>query len=200
MYGCENWAIKKAEHQELILLNCGVGKDSWESLNQSWIFIGRTGAEAEIPILWPSDSKNWLIEKNPDAGKDWKQEEKGPTEDEMVGWHHQLNGHKFEQALGVGDGQGSLAYCSPWGCKDSDRTEWLNWTGGSGVKNLPTNAGVQSLVQEDPTNCRATQPCWPQLLSLRSRAQEPQLLSPHAAAPEAQCPWACALQQGEPLQ
>ena len=90
--------------------------------NQLWIFTGRTDAEAEAPILWPPDAKNWLIGKYPDAGKDWRQEEKGTTEDEMVGWHHWLNGHEFEQALGVGDGQGSLACFSPWGCKESDMT------------------------------------------------------------------------------
>ena len=98
--------------------------------NQSWIFIGRTDAEAETPILWLPDAKNWFIGKDPDAGKDWKQE-KGMTEDEMVGWHHWLNGHEFEQALGVGDGQGSLACCSPWGCKESDTTEPLNWWKGT---------------------------------------------------------------------
>ena len=92
--------------------------------NQSWIFIGRTGAEA--PILWPPDAKNWLIRKDPDAGKDWRQEEKGTTEDEMVGCYHRLNGHEFEQAPGNGEGQGSLACCSPWGHKESDMTEWLN--------------------------------------------------------------------------
>ena len=86
--------------------------------NQSWIFIGRTDAEAETPILWPPDAKNWLIGKDPDAGKDWRWEEKGMTEDEMVGWNHWLNGHEFEQAPGVGDGQASLACCSPWGCKE----------------------------------------------------------------------------------
>ena len=96
--------------------------------NQSWIFIGKTDAEAEAPILWPPDVKNWLIGKDPDAGKDWRQEEKGMTEDKMVGWHHQLNVHEFEQALAVVDGQGSLACCSPWGCKELDTTEWLNWT------------------------------------------------------------------------
>ena len=95
--------------------------------NQSWIFIGRTDAEAEIPILWPPLAKNWLIGKDPDAGKNWRQEEKGTIEDEMVGWHHRLNGHEFEQALGVGDGQGGLACCSPLGCKHSDTTE-LSWT------------------------------------------------------------------------
>ena len=96
--------------------------------NRSWIFIGMTDAEDETPILWPPDAKNWLIRKEPDAGKDWRQEEKGTTEDEMVGWHHWLNGHEFEQALGVGDGQGSPTCCSPWGHKELDRTEWLNWT------------------------------------------------------------------------
>ena len=97
--------------------------------NQSWIFIGRTGAEAETPILWPPDAKNWLIGNDPDAGKDWRREEKGMTEDDMVGWHYQLDGHKFEQAPGIGDGQGGLACCSSCGLKESGRTEWLNWTG-----------------------------------------------------------------------
>ena len=90
--------------------------------------IESTDAEAEVPILWPPDGTNWLIEKDPDAGKDWRQEEKGTREDEMVAWHHWLNGHEFEQALEIGDGQGSLECCSPWGHKESDRTEWLNWT------------------------------------------------------------------------
>ena len=81
--------------------------------NQSWIFTGRTDAKVEATVLWPPDAKNWLIGKDPDAGKDWRQEEKGMTEDEMVGWHHQLEGHELEQAPGVGDGQGSLTCCSP---------------------------------------------------------------------------------------
>ena len=96
--------------------------------NQSWIFIGRTDAEAETPILWPLDAKNWLIGKDPDAGKDWRQEEKGMTEDEMVGWHHWLSGHEFKKALVDGEGLGSLACCSPWSHKESDTTEQLNWT------------------------------------------------------------------------
>ena len=95
--------------------------------SQSWIFIGRTDAETEAPILWPPDMKNWLIGKAPDAGKDWRQKEKGTTEDEMVGWYHRLNGHEFERAPGVIDGQGSLKCCSPWGHKESDTTEQLNW-------------------------------------------------------------------------
>ena len=87
--------------------------------SQPWIFIGKTDAQA--PILWSPDAKNWLTGKDPDAGEDWRQE-KGVTEDEMVGWHHPLNGHEFEQTLGYGKGHGSLACCSPWGCKE------LNWT------------------------------------------------------------------------
>ena len=93
--------------------------------NQSWIFIGRTDAEATI--LWPPDAKNWLIGKDPDAGKGWRRE-KGTKEDEMIGWHHQLDGHEFVQAARVGDGQGGLACCGPWGCNEADMTEWLNWT------------------------------------------------------------------------
>ena len=127
----ERWAPKNWCFWTVVLEN------SWEPLdckeikpvnpkgNYSWIFVGRTGAEA--PILWPPDAKNWLLRKDPDAGNDWRQEEKGTTEDEMVGWHHQLDGHGFEQAPGVGEGHGSLACCSPWGCKESDMTEWLNW-------------------------------------------------------------------------
>ena len=90
--------------------------------DQSWLFIGRTDTEAEILILWPPDVKNWLIWKEPDAGKDWRQE-KGTTEDEIVEWHHRLDGHEFEQAPGVGDEQGSLACCSPWCRRESDTTE-----------------------------------------------------------------------------
>ena len=95
--------------------------------NQSWIFIGRTDVEAETPILWPPDANSWLIWKDPDAGKDWRQEEKRMTEDEVLGWHHWLDGHEFEQSPGVGDGQGSLACCSPFSHKELDATERLNW-------------------------------------------------------------------------
>ena len=109
--------------------------------NQSWIFIGRTDVEAETPILWLPVGKSWLIWKDPDTGKDWGQEKKGMTEDEMVGWYHQLDGYEFEQALWVGDGQGSLACCSPWGRKESDTTEHLNqthlpWIDGTGCHEL----------------------------------------------------------------
>ena len=96
--------------------------------NQPWIFTGKTDAEAEALVLWPPDVKNWLTAQDSDARKDWGQEEKGTTEDEMVGWHHWPNEHEFEQAVGVGDGQGSLMCCSPWGRKESDTTERQNWT------------------------------------------------------------------------
>ena len=91
--------------------------------DQSWVFTGRMDVEAETPILWPPDAKNWLIWKGPDAGKDWGQEEKGMTEDEMVGWYHRLNGHGFGWTPGVGDGQGGLECCCSWGRKESDMTE-----------------------------------------------------------------------------
>ena len=128
-----------------MLLSCGVGEDSWESLglqkiqpvhpkgDQSWVFIGRTDIEAETPILWPPDVKSWLIWKDPDVGKDWGQEEKGTTEDEMAGWHHWLNGHGFGWTPGVGDGQGGLARCGSWGRKELDTTERLNWNWNSWV-------------------------------------------------------------------
>ena len=119
-----------------MLLNCGAGKtlesplDSKEIKpvnpkgNQPWTFIGRTDAEVETPVLWPPDAKSLLIGKDPDAGKDWGQEEKGTKEDEMVGWHHQLDGHEFEQAPGDGEGQESLGCYSPWGSKEWDMTDW----------------------------------------------------------------------------
>ena len=96
--------------------------------DQSWVFIGRTDAEAETPILWPPDVESRLIWKDPDAGKDWGQEEKGTTDDEIAGWHCWLNGHRFGWTPGVGDGQEDLACCGSWGHKESDMTEWLNWT------------------------------------------------------------------------
>ena len=96
--------------------------------DQSWDFFGRTDAKAETPVLWPSHAKSWLIGKDSDAGRDWGQEGKGMTEDEMAGWHHWLDGRAFKWTLGVGDGQGGLACCNSWGHKESDMTEWLNWT------------------------------------------------------------------------
>ena len=109
-------------------LDCKEIKPVHPKGNQPWIFIGRPHAEAETPILWPPDAKSRLIKKDLDAGQGWRQEVKGTTEDELVGWHHRLDGHEFEQALGVGDGEGSLVCCSPWCCKESDMGEQLNWT------------------------------------------------------------------------
>ena len=136
MYGCESWTIKKAEHQRIdaFELQCWrrllrvpwTARRSNQSIPKE--IIERTDAEAEAPILCPPDVKNWLIGKDPDAGKDWRQEEKGTREDEMVGWHHQLNGHGFGWTPGVGDGQGGLVCYSPWGLKESDKKERLNWT------------------------------------------------------------------------
>ena len=96
--------------------------------DQPWDFFGRNDAKAETPALWPPHVKSWLIGKDPDAGRDWGQEEKGMTEDEMAGWHHWLNGCESERTLRVGDGQGSLASCDSWGRKELDKTERLNWT------------------------------------------------------------------------
>ena len=140
MHGCESWTIKNTECQitwcswTVVLektlespLNCKEIKPVNPKGDQPWIFIGKTDAEAEGPILWPPDAKKWLIGKDPDVGKEWRQEEKGMTEVRVVGWHHRLDGHEFEQAPGVGDGQGGLLCCNPWGRKESDTTEWLNW-------------------------------------------------------------------------
>ena len=123
-----------------MLLNCGVGEDSWESLelqgdHPSVLKEISPGCSLEglmlklkLPILWSPDEKGWLIWKDPDAGKDWRQQEKGTTEDKTVGWHHRLNGHGFGWTLGVGDGQGGLVCCGSWGLRESDTTERLNWT------------------------------------------------------------------------
>ena len=140
IYGCESWTIKKAECRRIdaFELWCWrrVLRVPWTTRrsNQSILngispgFIGRTDIEAETPILWPPDVKSWLIWKDPDAGKDWGQGEKGATEDEMVRWHHWLNGHGFKWTPVVGDGQGVLACCYSWGYKESDMTKRLNWT------------------------------------------------------------------------
>ena len=98
------------------------------SKDQSWVFFGRNDAKAETPALWPPHVRSWLIGKDSDAGRDCGQEEKGTTEDEMAGWHHRLDGREFEWTPGDGDGQGDLVYCNSWGRKESDMTEWLNWT------------------------------------------------------------------------
>ena len=163
MYGCESWTIKKAEHQRIDAFELWVLEKILESPldykeiqpvnakgNQSWIFIGRTDVEAETPILWPPDVKNWIIWKDPDAGKHWRREEKDTVEGEMVGWHHQLNGHEFEQALGVGDEWGDLVCCSPWGLKKSD-TE-VNWT--------PETCGAPSFYSASTGNMKTLSKAW----------------------------------------
>ena len=128
-WGLKNWCFQTGVLENT--LDCPLDYKEIQPVNpkgnQSWIFTGRTDAEAEAPIFW-TPHENWHLKKGPDAGKDWRQEEKGMTEGEMVEWHHWLNGHEFEQAPGVGDGQGNLACCSPWGCKELDTTATeLNW-------------------------------------------------------------------------
>ena len=134
----ESWAPKNWCFWTVVLektlespLDCKEIQPDHSEGDQSWVFFGRTDAKAETPVLWPSHAKRWLIGKDSDAGRDWRQEEKGTTEDEMAGWHHWLDGHESVWTLGVGDGQGGLACCNSWGHKESDTTErWteLNWT------------------------------------------------------------------------
>ena len=131
----ESWVLENRWFWTVVLektlespLDCNKIQQVHLKGDQSWVFIGGTDVEAETPILWPPDVKSWLIGKDPDAGKDWGQEEKGTTENEMVGWHHQLNGHGFGWTLGVGHGQGALVCCGSWGHKEPDMTEWLNWS------------------------------------------------------------------------
>ena len=163
MYGCESWTIKKAEHQRIDAfelwcwrrfespLDCKEIQPVHSKGDQSWVFFGRTDAKAEPPILWPPHAKSWLIGKDHDAGRDWGQEEKGTTEDEMAGWHHRVNGHEFGWNLGVGGGQGGLACCDSWGLEELDTTERLNWTElrmhNSGFESL--DVGSQNQIQRD---------------------------------------------------
>ena len=140
MYRCESWTIKKAECRRIYAFELWrwrrLLRVPWTTRKSNQSILKEISPEYSLEglmlklklqyfghLMWRAD-----IWKDPDAGKDWRWEEKGMTEDEMVGWHHWLNGHEFEQAPGIGDGQGSLACCSPWGHKESDRTEWLNWT------------------------------------------------------------------------
>ena len=139
MYRCESWTVKKAESRRIDAfelccwrslespLDCKEVQPVCSKRDQSWVFFGRTDANAETPIILPPHAKSWLIGKDSDAGRDWGQEEKGTAEDEMAGWHHRLDGHEFEETPGVGDGPGGLACCDSWGRKDLDMTEWLNW-------------------------------------------------------------------------
>ena len=131
----ESWALKKWCFWSVVLektlespLNCKEIQPVHPKGDQSWVFFGRTDAKAETPILWSPHVKSWLIEKDSDTGRDWGQEEKGTTKDEMAGWHHWLDGRESEWTLGVGDGQGGPVCCNSWGHKESDTTERLNWT------------------------------------------------------------------------
>ena len=141
MYGCEGWTIKKAEHQrtDVFEIWCWrrLSRVPWTARrsNQSilkeispGVFFGRNDAKAETLVLWPPHAKSWLLGKDSDAGRDWGQEEKRTTEDEMAGWHHWLGGRESEWTAGDGDGQGGLVCCDSWGRKESDTTERLNWT------------------------------------------------------------------------
>ena len=162
VYGCESWTIKTAERRRIDAfelwcwrrlespLDCKEIQPVHPKGDQSWVFIGRTDVEAETPILWPPDAKNWLTGKDPDAGKDFGQEEKGTTEDEMVGWHHQLNGHRFRWTPGVGSGQGGLVCCSSWGRKELDTAERLNWIEGVNWTELKVNRVLD--IQEEISN------------------------------------------------
>ena len=131
----ESWALKEWCFWTMMLEKSLENPLDWKEFkpvnpkeNWSWIFIRSPDVEVELPIFWPPDTKDWLTGKDPDAGKNWRQEEKRMTEEEMVGWHHWLYGHEFKQAPGVSDAQGSLVCCNPWDHKQSDTTEWLNWT------------------------------------------------------------------------
>ena len=140
MYGCESWTVKKAEHWRIDAfelwcwrrLESPVDYKEIQAVHskgfQPWVFFGRIDAKAETPILWPPHVKSWVIGKDSDAGRDWGQEEKGTTEDEMAGWHHWLDGRESERTPGVGDGQGGLACCDSWGHKELDTTKQLNWS------------------------------------------------------------------------
>ena len=148
----ESWVLKNWFLRTVVLektlespLDCKEMQPVHPKGDQSWVFIGRTHAEAEALILWPPHAKSWLIWKDSDAGKDWGQEEKGLTEDEIVGWHHRLNGHGFGWTPGVGDGQGGLAYCSSWVRNESDTlSDWteLNWT------TVETNTVLSSFLHQ----------------------------------------------------
>ena len=135
LYCEEGWAPKNWFFWSVVLektlespLDCKEIQPVHSEGDQPWDFFGRNDAKPETPVLWPPHAKSWLIEKDSDAGRDWGREEKGTIEDEMAGWHHWLDGHESEWTPGDGDGQGGLACCDSWGRKESDTTEWLNWT------------------------------------------------------------------------
>ena len=157
----ESWAPKNWCFWTVVLektlespLDCEEIQPVHSEGDQPWDFFGRNDAKAETPVLWPPHVKSWLIGKDSDAGRDWGQEEKGTTEDEMAGWHHQVDGCESEWITGVGDGQGGLACCDSWGRKESDTTEWLTWN--EEISNVKLNLFVLS-----PTRTRLTcVPLW----------------------------------------
>ena len=162
MYGCERWTIKKYEHQRIDAFELWCWRRllgvPWMARRSNKSILKEISpecsleglVEAETPILWPPDAKSWLIGKDPDAGKNWGQEEKGMTEDEMVGWHHRIDGHGFGWTPGVGDGQGGLACCDSWGRKELDTTEWLNWTEHHKGKSMLINDNYELDANWDP--------------------------------------------------
>ena len=164
----ECWALKNSCFWTVVLekalkspLDCKEIQQVHPKENQFWKFIGRTDAKSEAPLFWPPAGKNWLFGKDPDAGKDWREEETGITEDEMVGRHHRLDAQEFEQAPGVGDGQGSLGCCSPWGHTESDKIERLKWTEHS--KDMEAQRGEVTCLRSESweweaSRCQATCP------------------------------------------
>ena len=163
MYGCESWTVKKAEHRRIdafelwswrrflrVPWTARRGQPVHPKGDQSWVFIGRTDVDTETPVLWPPDAKSWLIGKEPDAGKDWGQEEKGMTEDEMVGWHHRLNGDGFGWSPG-GDRQGCLVCCGSWCRNKSGMSERLNWQHKQCSKCIYTSSPIDLLRNSPPS-------------------------------------------------
>ena len=147
----KNWCFWTVVLEKTLesLLDCKEVQPVHPKGDESWVFIERNDAKAGTPILWPPHAKSWLIGKDSDAGRDWRQEEKRVTEDEIVGWHYQLDGHVFEQVLGIDDGQGSLACSSSWGRKESDTTEWLKWTETSQIRADAWHSGFYIASQAD---------------------------------------------------
>ena len=146
--------------------------------DQSWVFFGRNDAKAETPVLWPPHAKSWLIGKDCDAGRDWGQEEKGTTEDEMVGWHHRLDGREFEWTPGVGDGQGGLACCNSWGRKESDTTERLNWFTTKFLPTAPHNSS-KAIVKSTASLSFTRKACYSMIYSMsQSSNRQGKTISP----------------------
>ena len=153
----ESWALENWCFWTVVLektlespLDCKEIQPVYSKRVQSWVFIGRTDVEAETPILWPPHTKSGLIGKDPAAGKDWRQEEKGAIEDEMVGWHHRLNGHEFRWTPGAGDGQGGLVCFNSWGRRELDTTEWMNWTELNWSIPLVKDVGMNPALNQPP--------------------------------------------------